>query len=75
MRFLLLLLLLSCERIRPINLEVGDCVIGEGMDIWKLIREDDEDKEYMFATNPVEEGSLVQVVGDISTFKKVECPN
>ena len=73
MRFLLLLsLLIGCERARPVNIQVGDCVIGEAMNIWKLIRMD-EDK-YMFATNPVEEGSLIQVVSDASTFKKVECP-
>lgn len=66
------LLLVGCERTKPINIQVGDCVIGEAMNIWKLIRMDEE--KYMFATNPVEEGSQIQVVNDPSTFKKVECP-
>lgn len=69
---LLFLLLLSCERLKPVNLTVGDCVIGEGMDIWKLIRADQG--EYLFVTNPVEEGSRVELIDDVSTFKKVECP-
>jgi hypothetical protein len=69
---ILLLLLLGCERNKPMNIQVGDCVIGEAMNIWKLIRMDEG--KYMFATNPVEEGSQIQVVEDPSTFKKVECP-
>lgn len=69
---LLFLLLLSCERLKPVNLAVGDCVIGEGMDIWKLIRADQG--EYLFVTNPVQEGSRVELMDDVSTFKKVECP-
>lgn len=72
LNLLLLLIILGCERVKPVKLQIGDCVIGEAMNIWKLIRMDEN--KYMFATNPVEEGSQIQVVSDPSTFKKVECP-
>lgn len=73
MRFCLLLVFtLACMPVKEIKLVPGECVLGKGMAVWKLISMNHG--EYMFAVMPVQEGSPLEIVKDISTFKKVECP-
>ena len=71
--FLLLFILLSCTPVKPPVLNKGDCVIGPGMDIYQLMREGEG--VFLFARVPVQEGTPLEIVKDISVFKKVECPN
>lgn len=73
MRYFWLLLIISCTPATPPVLQKGDCVIGPGMDIYQLMRE--SEGVFLFARVPVQEGSPLEIVKDISTFKKVECPH
>lgn len=72
MRVLLLIILSACNFTGPKPPQVGECVIGTKMDVWKLLRMDDG--KYLFATYPFDEGAPVEVVTDVSAFKKVDCP-
>jgi hypothetical protein len=74
MKALLLgLLLLGCQRTLEPNLSKGDCVLGDETAVWKLMRISD-DGEYLLARMPAYEGTPVEIVRDVRTFKKVECP-
>lgn len=72
MRYLFLILIMACDPVKQIDPKVGDCVIGTGMNVWKLIRM--EKNKYLFAIYPVQAGSAIKIVEDVSTFKKVDCP-
>jgi hypothetical protein len=65
---LFLFILTACNQ----ELKVGECVIGTRMDVWKLMRMDG--KKYLFVTLPIQEDSPVEIVEDVSAFKKVDCP-
>lgn len=72
MKYLTLLLLVSCLDVKKDEPKIGDCFIGTRMDVWKLMRMDEG--KYLFATFPFGEGSPVEVVTDVSALKKVDCP-
>lgn len=72
-RFLILILGLACTKTEVMNIKKGECVLGRGMDVYQLIREDEG--IYLFARVPVDESSPLEVVKDLSTFRKVECPH
>lgn len=69
---LLLVFLLGCNPIKQIEPKVGECVLGTGMAVWKLVKEDSG--KYLFASYPLQEDSPAIVIEDPRTFKKVECP-
>jgi hypothetical protein len=73
MRYLLILLITTaCNPFKQIKPEVGDCVLGPNMEVWKLMNT--AEKKYLFAKYPVLEGSPVLVINDVSALKLVECP-
>jgi hypothetical protein len=73
LRYLLfLLIVVSCLPLTPAKLKEGDCVIGDNMVIWKLLR--NEKGIYLFVDAPEREGSLIRTIKDISALKKVTCP-
>ena len=72
MKYVLLFLLLSCTKASKSKITSGDCVLGGNMQVWKLLRQ--EDDMYLFAKYPLVEGTPVEMVTDISAFKKVDCP-
>lgn len=73
MKIILLgLLISSCQRAAEVKISPGDCVLGDEMAVWKLERVNND--RYLFARMPAEEGTPVEIVKDIRTFKKVECP-
>lgn len=73
MRLLLLItLIISCSPSKTPDMNIGDCVVGENMEVWQLLRVDGG--KYLFAQFPVREGMPVHLVDDLSVFKKVDCP-
>jgi len=73
MRYLIFLIILaSCIPLKSSKLDVGECVLGEDMVVWKLLKKDKN--LYLFVDAPEKEGSLLRTVEDISAFKKVKCP-
>lgn len=72
MKLLLLLFIVSCSVNKAPELAKGDCVLGENMEVWELLRQDEG--KYLFAQFPVREGVPVHVVEDLRPFKKVDCP-
>ena len=73
MRYLFFLIILtSCLPLTPSKLEVGECVLGEEMVVWKLLRM--EKGIYLFVDVPEKEGAPIRTVEDIAAFKKVNCP-
>jgi hypothetical protein len=67
-----LIILVSCLPLTPAKLKAGDCVLGDDMVTWKLLRT--ERGIYLFVDAPEREGSLIRTIEDISAFKKVTCP-
>lgn len=68
----MLLIFCGCIAINDRMPEVNECVIGPKMDVLKLLRTD-EDK-FLFVEYPYEKDSPVSIIQDVSTLKKVECP-
>jgi hypothetical protein len=60
----------SCQSQK--QLVVGVCVIGTRMVVWNLLRK--EEGRFMFTTLPAIEGAPVEIVTDITAFKRVDCP-
>jgi hypothetical protein len=74
MKFIFLFaMLMACSPTPKIDIKPGECVLGTGMAMWKLLRTENED--YLFAQFPLVEGAKVHVVKDLSAVKKVECPH
>jgi hypothetical protein len=71
--FMLALLFLGCETVGNFELKDGECIIGPSSTTWKLLRK--VEKKYMFVELPESMDSQVQVLDDLSTVKKIECPN
>lgn len=67
-----LLIFTGCQRATDFPLEAGECVLGDQMAVWQVLREDEG--TYLMARTPVIEGSPIHIVKDLRTFKKVECP-
>ena len=70
MKYLTLFLLMGCLTGTP-ELKPGDCVLGRGMALWQLKRS--EGGKHMFVAFPLQNDTKVEIVEDISTYKKVEC--
>jgi hypothetical protein len=66
------LFIISCSPTIIPKIDLGECVLGTDMSIWKLLRKDQE--KYLFVQYPELEGSPVHIISDLSTFKEVECP-
>lgn len=70
--FVILLFMSGCQRAGQIEVSIGECVIGDESAIWKLVQKNNN--QYLFARMPLQEGSPMEVISDLRTFKKVECP-
>jgi hypothetical protein len=74
MRWLILFLFIfGCQPLSRTDPEVEECVIGPQMDVLKLLRT--EEGKYLFVEYPYAEDSPVEIVEDVSAFRKVECPD
>lgn len=74
MKYLFLItLIISCTPAKTPDMNIGDCVVGENMEVWQLLRE--EEGKYLFVQFPPREGMPVHLLDDLSVFKKVDCPN
>lgn len=70
--FLLLFLIASCLPGRNIRPEVGECVLGQGMSVWKLLRM--EQGKYLFASFPADRDARINVVDVGVPLKVIACP-
>ncbi|MCM2350049.1 MAG: hypothetical protein NDI69_08500 [Bacteriovoracaceae bacterium] len=70
--FIIITLIFSCTPVKTPDMNVGDCVVGQNMEVWQLLREDEG--KFLFAQFPVREGKPVHLIDDIAVFKKIECP-
>ena len=64
------MLVTSCLTRGP-ELKPGDCVIGRGMVLWQLQR--NEGGKFLFLHFPLQPDSKLEIVEDTSLYKKVEC--
>lgn len=67
---IILFLVQGCLAVAP-ELTPGDCVLGTGMALWKLQRE--EGGRFLFTQFPESRDGKVIVVDDLRTYKKVDC--
>lgn len=74
MKFLwvIIFILASCEKSNQHLLKVEECVVAPDLAVWQLIRVDGD--KHLFTRYPAEEGSKVEMMEDISTLKKIKCP-
>lgn len=74
MKYLILFtLLLACSPTTPVpKVEVGECILGTNMAVWKLLRK--EESKYLFVQYPEVEGAPIHALTDLAAFKKVDCP-
>lgn len=68
--FYIIPLAVSCQS--QTHIEIGQCVIGTRMDVWKLLQKDG--KNFIFTTLPAVDGAPMEIVDDVSAFKRVDCP-